>query len=126
MRMWPSQFIAFSKERKTVLRLVLLCGALSYVAYLGAWYLWRGSVSNIPGFLFNAGSLPWSLPLLDFQWQMASGIPWPIRNFIVWLVVATGFGINLALFVALMWFVKVKTHNPPLNQDAPRSGAPVS
>lgn len=124
--MWSSQFAAFTKERKTTLRLVLLCGALSYAAYLGAWYLWRGSVSNIPGFLFLLGSLPWSLPLLDFHWQAVAGIPWPIRNFICGVVVAIGFGANLALFVDLIWFISAKTYKPPLNQDAPRSGAPVS
>jgi signal transduction histidine kinase len=121
-----SQFIAFAKEHKMALRLILLCGALSYVTYLVAWHLWRGSVSNVPGFLFIVGSLPWSLPFLDFHWQLVAGTPWPIQNFIAWLGVALGFGANLALFVSLVWFIRVKTHNQPLNQYALQSGAPVS
>ena len=125
MRLWFSYFVAFTKARIETLRLVFLVGAFSYVAYIGAWYMWRGSVSNVPGFLFLLGSLPWSMPWLDLQWKIISSIPWPIRNSITTLVVALGFGFNLALVIVAVWFLRSPTHNILVKRDAPQAARPL-
>lgn len=125
MRLWLNYFVAFTKARTQTLRLTFLFGAFTYVAYIGAWYMWRGSVSNIPGFLFLLGSMPWSMPWLSLEWQTIGSIPWPIRNSITTLVISLGFGLNLALVTAAVWFLWSPTHNISVKRDAPQAARPL-
>lgn len=98
------RFASCLKANAFGLRLTLLSGALVYALYIGAWHLWRGQISNIPGFLFILCSFPWSLPWFLLEVRFLHEIAWPIRNLITSLMIAIGFGINCATIRGVIGF----------------------
>lgn len=114
----PARFAAHLKGNASSLRRLVLYGAFAYMLYLGAWYLWRGHVSNTPGFLFIFCSFPWSLPWLALEPQLHGWVAWPFRNAITALAIALGFGFNCAVVGAIVSFLRQPWHNIPVNRDA--------
>ena len=125
MRKFLVRFVSHLKANAPILRLVFLLGALAYILYVGAWYTWRGYVSNTPGFILIMASFPWSLPWLSIQHYVSDVIAWPIRNVITSLVVALGFGFNCALVGAIAWFVVQSARNTSVKRDA-QTARPLS
>jgi hypothetical protein len=78
---------------------------LAYALYAIAWHVWRGHVSNIPGFAFLVGSLPWSQTWLGVMFEPPfKGLPG--HGFITMGAVALGFGINCGLLALVFGFVR--------------------
>jgi hypothetical protein len=115
MRLLIERFVLSAKSNFFALRLAFLFGALTYVAYLGAWINWQQSIPRVPLYVFFVGAYPWSMAWHNWQHDLIGAFSWPIRHTISIAVVACGFGFNCAFILAIVRFIRPQTHNPAVD-----------
>jgi hypothetical protein len=80
---------------------VFLVSLLIAIGYQAFWYLWRAlgfewhTVWNLPGFLFVAGSMPWSLLAVNNIIELNHWVGHTARHILVLALVCIGFAINM-------------------------------
>ncbi|QFT12179.1 hypothetical protein FIV04_19800 (plasmid) [Vibrio sp. THAF190c] len=80
---------------------VFLVSLLIAIGYQAFWYLCRTlgfewhTVWNLPGFLFVAGSMPWSLPAVNNIIELNHWVGHTARHILVLALVCIGFAINI-------------------------------
>ena len=111
-----SVVIGFVKSHIAVLRAVVLCSVLAYLALTFAWLnlSWRSHASHQLGSMFFLGSLPWSLPWAAFEPELRWLVPAPFAFVLTALIVGVGFGLNVAIVGTLAGYT------------AKRLGAPIA
>lgn len=63
---------------------------------------------NIPGFIFLAGSYPWSLPAMEYQKELDKVIAHGPREALQSAAMIVSFGVNVALvYLAFVWFRRI-------------------
>ena len=92
---------------------VAVVGVLSYFVYIAAWQNWRYHVSEIAGFVYLFGSMPWSVPWLSQPSIFVGGY-----KYVTYAVVALGFGVNCGILSAVLSFVRSLAR--PNNSFKPR------
>src|SRR3954469_6326736 len=96
--------IRFARSHIVVLCLVTVIAAAICFTYLPVWRAWPEFVPGSLRAVFIAASMPWSwvtLVTIDTPaWKLTIEMNYVVAE----LVIAIGFGINVALVTTLAWF----------------------